>query len=441
MKSEVPFLQWGFPVPFDPKSSDTEPILRQRETYKHGAAWPQRHRSHSACGNHRFSHLLLLGDCRDGFWLQRFDAVLIESWSVCQSLSTWHAIMQWADRSLHGCKEHVQLVWAVFVFALAKLKQKLVPWYLQAQVWQECSLLRLLCSIFLRFHPARCWMHWALEPQRQSLAAWQHLAVGFILLDRRTTPTIQLVLSWWHWADLPFLIARWVLETWQQVQRCDNLPKTSKNNSTTYDFTSTLNIISRGTNCSRIYSFIDNFSYFVYIYIYNIVYSISSSAIFALCFEVSKWSSCFPFLAGPRFHSLNWSLERQEGWDILTIQYNTIHTVQYIQHEWVVDAGLERWWGAEIQFLNFGRTWTAPGQGNFFPAHAGLITACLVGSFDASSGDFAILARLGQILRIQVLFFFVRNLQICGDGASWFLSILSWSCLSLWTLQCSHRDE
>ncbi|CAL1148168.1 unnamed protein product [Cladocopium goreaui] len=32
--------------------------------------------------------------------------------------------------------------------------------------------------------------------------------------------------------------------------------------------------------------------------------------------------------------------------------------------------------------------------GNFFPAHAGLITACLVGSFDASSGDFAILASM-----------------------------------------------
>jgi hypothetical protein len=31
----------------------------------------------------------------------------------------------------------------------------------------------------------------------------------------------------------------------------------------------------------------------------------------------------------------------------------------------------------------------------------------LVGSFDASSGDFAILARLDQIIRIQGLFFFL----------------------------------
>lgn len=106
------------------QSSDIEPVLRQRETYKHGAP-PQRHRSHSACCNHRFSHLLLPGDCWDCFWLQRFDAVLIESWSVCQSLSTWHKIMQWADRSPHGCKEYVQLVRAVFVFAFAKLNQKI----------------------------------------------------------------------------------------------------------------------------------------------------------------------------------------------------------------------------------------------------------------------------------------------------------------------------
>lgn len=80
--------------------------------------------------------------------------------------------------------------------------------------------------------------------------------------------------------------------------------------------------------------------------------------------------------------------------------------------------------GAESLSLNF--IWTNLSQGNFFPAHAGLITACLVGSFDASSGDFAILARLDQIIRIQGLFFFfVRKLQICGDGSSWFLSIFS----------------
>ena len=46
-----------------------------------------------------------------------------------------------------------------------------------------------------------------------------------------------------------------------------------------------------------------------------------------------------------------------------------------------------------------GSSKTAAGQGNFFPAHAGLITAALVGSFDASAGDFAILAQLGQSMQ------------------------------------------
>lgn len=96
--------------------------------------------------------------------------------------------------------------------------------------------------------------------------------------------------------------------------------------------------------------------------------------------------------------------------------------------------------GAESLSLNF--IWTNLSQGNFFPAHAGLITACLVGSFDASSGDFAILARLDQIIRIQGLFFF-----FCEETPNlwrWIFMILihfQLFFLSLWSLQRSYRDE
>ena len=161
---------------------------------------------------------------------------------------------------------------------------------MQAQAWQECSLLRLLCPIFLRFHPARCWMHWAPEPQRQSLAAWRHLAVGFILLDPRMTPTIQLVLSWCHWADLTFSIARWVLETWQQVQRCDILPKTSKNN--LYDSMSTLFLEA---------AIVHAFNLFIHVLILFHTFSIylchSLFYYFALCLESALHA--FPFYLEP----------------------------------------------------------------------------------------------------------------------------------------------